>query len=258
LDWELERRGHRFVRYADDCNILVRSARAGQRVIASIRNFLEQRMRLKVNEEKSGVRQPHEVHFLGFRCKVDRDRLGVAGLRNERRLKMDEPSVKAIIATIGGPSTFVIAPRDSPDRERVVSSSLLIQNALLPALLSGAKPVRLDLVPGTTVIRRVQFFALGTDPLRFDLFSGDHIVSRIATPPVVKADQADHLEVALKKIGDTEETAFNIFDPFLQQILIAAFRLPGPPFPPGQSLPVDVQFDEDEIVTVTLGENVRS
>jgi RNA-directed DNA polymerase len=67
LDRELQRRGHRFVRYADDCNILVRSARAGQRVMASIRRFLEQRMRLQVNEEKSGVRPPHEVHFLGFR-----------------------------------------------------------------------------------------------------------------------------------------------------------------------------------------------
>jgi RNA-directed DNA polymerase len=67
LDRELERRGHRFVRYADDCNIFVRSVRAGQRVMASIRKFLEQRMRLKINEEKSGVREPHEVHFLGFR-----------------------------------------------------------------------------------------------------------------------------------------------------------------------------------------------
>jgi RNA-directed DNA polymerase len=66
LDRELQRRGHRFVRYADDCNILVRSERAGQRVMASIRRFLEQRMRLQVNEEKSGVRPPHEVHFLGF------------------------------------------------------------------------------------------------------------------------------------------------------------------------------------------------
>jgi RNA-directed DNA polymerase len=67
LDWELERRGHRFARYADDCNIFVRSERAGQRVMASIRAFLESRMRLQVNEEKSGVRQPSEVHFLGFR-----------------------------------------------------------------------------------------------------------------------------------------------------------------------------------------------
>ena len=67
LDRELQRRGHRFVRYADDCNIFVRSARAGERVMASIRSFLERRMRLKVNEEKSGVRAPDAVHFLGFR-----------------------------------------------------------------------------------------------------------------------------------------------------------------------------------------------
>src|SRR5450755_975457 len=51
LDGELARRGLRFVRYADDCNIFVRSERAGQRVMKSIRRFLEQRMRLQVNEE---------------------------------------------------------------------------------------------------------------------------------------------------------------------------------------------------------------
>src|ERR1700726_4893361 len=67
LDRELERRGHRFVRYAHDCHIFVRSGRARQSVMASIRGFLERRLRLKVNEEKSGVRPPHEVHFLGFR-----------------------------------------------------------------------------------------------------------------------------------------------------------------------------------------------
>jgi group II intron reverse transcriptase/maturase len=67
LDLELARRGLRFVRYADDANIFVRSERAGQRVMTSIRGFLEKRMRLQVNEEKSGVRKPEEVHFLGFR-----------------------------------------------------------------------------------------------------------------------------------------------------------------------------------------------
>jgi RNA-directed DNA polymerase len=73
LDSELARRGLRFVRYADDCNIFVRSERAGQRVMTSIRGFLERRMRLQVNEEKSGVRKPEEVHFLGFlfRCRKD-------------------------------------------------------------------------------------------------------------------------------------------------------------------------------------------
>ena len=70
LDGELARRGLRFVRYADDCNIFVRSERAGRRVMTSIRGFLETRMRLQVNEEKSGVRRPDEVQFLGFsfRC----------------------------------------------------------------------------------------------------------------------------------------------------------------------------------------------
>jgi len=73
LDSELARRGLRFVRYADDCNIFVRSERAGQRVMTSIRRFLEQRMRLQVNEEKSGVRKPEEVHFLGFRFRCRKD-----------------------------------------------------------------------------------------------------------------------------------------------------------------------------------------
>ena len=64
LDQELARRGHRFVRYADDCYVFVRSARAGDRVMASITRFLEGRMRLPVNRKKSAVRQPSEVHFL--------------------------------------------------------------------------------------------------------------------------------------------------------------------------------------------------
>jgi len=66
-DWELERRGLRFVRYADDCNIFVRSERAGQRVMSSTRHFLERRLRLQINEAKSSVTQPENVHFLGFR-----------------------------------------------------------------------------------------------------------------------------------------------------------------------------------------------
>jgi len=70
LDWELEQRGHRFVRYADDAKIYVRSERAGQRVMSSITRFIEGRLRLKVNEEKSAVARPEERHFLGFclRC----------------------------------------------------------------------------------------------------------------------------------------------------------------------------------------------
>ena len=66
LDWELARRGHQFVRYADDSNIYVRSERAGQRVMASITSFIERRLRLKVNANKSAVARPEERHFLGF------------------------------------------------------------------------------------------------------------------------------------------------------------------------------------------------
>ena len=71
LDSELERRGHRFVRYADDCNIYVRSERAGQRVMASIASFIERRLRLKVNASKSAVARPEERHFVGFRLRYE-------------------------------------------------------------------------------------------------------------------------------------------------------------------------------------------
>jgi len=67
LDWELARRGHRFVRYADDQNIYVYSERSGQRVKASITRFIEGRLRLQVNEDKSAVANPADRHFLGFR-----------------------------------------------------------------------------------------------------------------------------------------------------------------------------------------------
>lgn len=66
LDWELARRGHRFVRYADDCNIYVRSERSGQRVMASVTRFIEGRLRLVVNAKKSAVARPEERHFVGF------------------------------------------------------------------------------------------------------------------------------------------------------------------------------------------------
>jgi len=66
LDRELERRRHRFVRYADDCNIYVASERAGKRVMHSVTSFLRRRLKLKVNETKSAVARPQERKFLGF------------------------------------------------------------------------------------------------------------------------------------------------------------------------------------------------
>lgn len=66
LDEEIGRRGLRFVRYADDCNIYVRSKRAGERVMASLTRFIEKRLRLSVNADKSAVASPETRHFLGF------------------------------------------------------------------------------------------------------------------------------------------------------------------------------------------------
>jgi len=71
LDRELERRGHRFVRYADDCNIYVRSEKAGRRVMESLTRFIERRLKLQINTEKSAVARPWLRSFLGFTVRND-------------------------------------------------------------------------------------------------------------------------------------------------------------------------------------------
>jgi RNA-directed DNA polymerase len=73
LDRELERRGHRFVRYADDCNVYVRSERAGERVLASVEGFLWKRLRLTVNRDKSAVDRPWKRKFLGYTMTAHRE-----------------------------------------------------------------------------------------------------------------------------------------------------------------------------------------
>lgn len=73
LDKELERRGHRYVRYADDCNVYVRSKAAGERVMASLEGFLAKRLRLKINREKSAVARPWERKFLGYSVTTHRE-----------------------------------------------------------------------------------------------------------------------------------------------------------------------------------------
>lgn len=67
LDQELDARGHRFVRYADDCNVYVKSERSGQRVMASLKSFIEKRLKLKVNADKSKVAKPQECSFLSLK-----------------------------------------------------------------------------------------------------------------------------------------------------------------------------------------------
>jgi RNA-directed DNA polymerase len=83
LDKELEKRGHRFCRYADDCNIYVKSEAAGQRVMARVSEFLEQRLKLKVNRQKSAVGHVSERKFLGHRL-LSGGELGVAPQSQER------------------------------------------------------------------------------------------------------------------------------------------------------------------------------
>lgn len=78
LDWELERRGHRFARYADDCNILVGSRRAGERVMASVTRYVSDTLRLTVNPLKSAVDRPMNRKFLGFTVSRNGARLKVA------------------------------------------------------------------------------------------------------------------------------------------------------------------------------------
>jgi RNA-directed DNA polymerase len=73
FDRELERRGLRFARYADDCNVYVRSRRAGERVMASITRFITTKLKLKVNQQKSAVARPWERKFLGFSFTANRE-----------------------------------------------------------------------------------------------------------------------------------------------------------------------------------------
>ena len=86
LDRELERRGHAFVRYADDCNIYVQTRRSGERVMASVSRYLEKRLRLKINREKSAVDRPWKRKFLGYSLTAHR----------QARLKVAPQSVKRL------------------------------------------------------------------------------------------------------------------------------------------------------------------
>jgi group II intron reverse transcriptase/maturase len=96
LDRELDRRGHRFVRYADDAKVYVRSERAGQRVMSSLTEFIKGRLRLKVNEAKSAVARPEDRHFLGFRLRVDPHSGIVEVLLSERTMRNAMRKVKQL------------------------------------------------------------------------------------------------------------------------------------------------------------------
>jgi RNA-directed DNA polymerase len=87
LDKELERRGHRFVRYADDSNVYVQSKAAGERVMASLERFLERRLRLRINRDKSAVARPWKRKFLGYSVTWHRKPKLKAAPQSVKRLK---------------------------------------------------------------------------------------------------------------------------------------------------------------------------
>lgn len=104
LDTELCQRGHRFVRYADDVNIYVRSERAGQRVTASVTSFIERRLRLKVNAAKSAVARPEERHFVGFRLRREPRDGTVEVQLSERSKKRIDAKIRELTPRIWGSS----------------------------------------------------------------------------------------------------------------------------------------------------------
>jgi len=128
LDKELERREHKFCRYADDCNVYVKSRSAGERVKESITRFLERRLRLKVNEEKSAVDRPWKRKFLGYTMTWHR----------EPRLKVSDSSVKRLKVKL----------REILRRGRGRNIGRLIEEELTPLLRGWMNYFRLAEVKG--------------------------------------------------------------------------------------------------------------
>jgi RNA-directed DNA polymerase len=90
LDWELASRGLRFVRYADDFSVFVKSERAGRRVMNSLRRFIERRLRLVVNEDKSSVSGPNELSFLGFQLGMSVEGEVTVTISRRTKARMDQ------------------------------------------------------------------------------------------------------------------------------------------------------------------------
>ena len=89
LDWALERQGHRFARYADDCNIFVKSKRAGERLMQNVTRYLSDSLRLRVNAQKSAVDRPRNRKFLGFTVS-----------RGDARIKVADQAIEKLKTTI--------------------------------------------------------------------------------------------------------------------------------------------------------------
>lgn len=98
LDWELEGRGHKFARYADDCNIMVKSKTAGERAMKSTQRFLETTLRLRVNDQKSAVDRPSKRKFLGFTFSAHSQRIKVS----DKSLSKLQDKVRTLTCRVRG------------------------------------------------------------------------------------------------------------------------------------------------------------
>ncbi|MFO0976427.1 MAG: hypothetical protein U0996_08520 [Planctomycetaceae bacterium] len=172
----------------------------------------------------------------------------------EMMVKMSSSSqsqyaIISISVSIGRPATFVVRSSEESELERFTTSRLLILQTLIPALFNRDTTVKLDKVEGSNVIQRVQAFSIGTDSSRR---SGLFMVTRIATQRKPNGED-EHLEVFVTKDGEDGEKAYNVFDPMLQTLLIAAFCQPSSNSRPDS--PVHLDFYDGEIATVTLGQD---
>jgi len=155
--------------------------------------------------------------------------------------------VVTVEAFVGGASEFVVS-QPSSDSLILSSTSLVVQEALLGAFLTEGL-VKVELEGTTTVIRRVNLFEAG--PGR--LFPPSTLrVSRVATQRGPSG--LDHLEVCLVSGDNPEETQYNVYDPMLQRLLMAAFQhrsLPG-----FGTIPIFVRAEGEKLVSVRLGEQI--
>jgi hypothetical protein len=137
LDWELEERGHRFVRYADDSNIYVCSERAGHRVMATVVRFIERRLRLKVNAGKSAVARPEERHFVGFRLRRNWETAEVEVLPSKRSVDRLADKIRRLTPRKwGSRSTAVFRDRTGTSEDGSASSGSAARQRKLSAFFT--------------------------------------------------------------------------------------------------------------------------
>jgi hypothetical protein len=155
---------------------------------------------------------------------------------------VDKFTVKTIEAAVGGPSTFALIS-DASAESVLASNSVVIQGAMLGALLTGATVVP-ETVGDSRVIRRLNAFERGNGPI---VGLGKYRVNRIATQ---RTDGIDHLEAFIMREGDSTDTAYNVYDQLIQQVLIASFQQPKTPV---GDIPLSIGFENGQLVSARLG-----